>query len=111
MTKKLSDIVKKMAMTVLVKKKASPNAVYVALQLTHIAWNYADEDYMDEPGYIFRMEDINKMILPVKDEFVKPNVKQMLESLMEYKRKHYPKDKRTIFSCKYEKGNVKITWT
>jgi hypothetical protein len=108
--KKLSEIAKKMAMTVLGNKNASPDAISIALQITHIAWNYADEDYKDEPGYIYGIQDINKLILPVKKEFVIQDVEQLIERLMEYKRKHFPNDKRTIFSCKHEKGNVKVTW-
>lgn len=99
-----------MAMTVLDNKNASPDAVSVALQITHIAWNYADEDYKDEPGYIYGIEDINKLITAVKEEFVIQDVEQLIERLMEYKREQFPNDKRTIFSCKYENGNVKVTW-
>jgi hypothetical protein len=108
--KKLSDIAKKMAMTVLCNKNASSDAISIALKITHIAWNYADEDYRDEPGYVYGIQQISELISPVKDEFVIQDERQLVERLMEYKRKHFPNDKRTILACTNERGNVKVSW-
>jgi len=110
MAKKLSDIAKKMATSVLRRKNASPEAVSIALQMTHIAWNYADEDYREEPGYIQGIQEIEKSILPVKEEFVMDDMEKLIERLMKYKRDHYPNDQRVIFSCEYQDGNVKVLW-
>ena len=110
MAKKLSDIAKKMATSVLRRKDASPEAVSIALQMTHIAWNYADEDYREEPGYIQGIQEIEKSILPVKEEFVMDDMEKLIERLMKHKRDHYPNDQRVIFSCDYQDGNVKVLW-
>lgn len=110
MTKNLSEIAKRMAESILNNKNTSPQALSVALDITHIAWNYADEDYKDDPGYIYGIQEINKLMPSVKEEFIIGNGKELIESLMRHKRRHFPNDKRTIFSCKYEKGNVKVTW-
>lgn len=99
-----------MAESILKKKNASPEAISVALQLTHIAWNYADEDYRNEPGYIYELQEIETIIPSIKEEFVIQNCEELVEKLIEYKQRYFSSDKRTIFSCKYEKGNVKIAW-
>jgi hypothetical protein len=108
--KKLSEITKKMAESILKKKNASPEAISLALELTHIAWNYADEDYRDEPGYIYGLQQIEKTMPLVGEEFVIQDCEELAERLIKYKRRYFPDDKRTIFSCRYEKGNVKVTW-
>ena len=110
MAKKLSDIAKKMATSVLRRKNASPEAVSIALQMTHIAWNYAGEDYREEPGYIQGIQEIEKSILPVKEEFVMDDMEKLIERLMKHKRDHYPNDQRVIFSCDYQDGSVKVLW-
>ncbi|MDZ7621656.1 MAG: hypothetical protein U5O69_04320 [Candidatus Competibacteraceae bacterium] len=110
MAKKLSDIAKKMAASILRRKNASPEAVSIALQMTHIAWNYADEDYREEPGYIQGIQEIEKSILPVKEEFVMDDIEKLIERLMKHKRDYYPNDQRVIFSCEYQDGNVKVLW-
>ena len=110
MAKKLSDIAKKMATSVLRRKNASPEAVSIALQMTHIAWNYAGEDYREEPGYIQGIQEIEKSILPVKEEFVMDDIEKLVERLMKHKRDHYQNDQRVIFSCEYQNGNVKVLW-
>jgi hypothetical protein len=106
MSRKLSDIAKKMATGVLRRKNASPEAVSITLQMTHIAWNYTDEDYREEPGCIQGVQEIEKSILPVKEEFVTDDIKK----LMKHKSDHYPNDQRAIFSCEYQDGNVKVLW-
>ena len=99
-----------MVKAVLKKKDASPEAVSTALQLVHIAWNYADEeDYKDEPGYIHGMQEVNGMIPLVKSELITDNAEDLVERLIKLKQKNYKHDKRTIFSCAYENGNVTVT--
>lgn len=108
--KKLSEIVKKMATIILRKKDASDEAISIALQMTHIAWNYADEEYRDEPGYIQGIQELNQLIPPVKKEFITDNAESLIDTLMKYKKKHHRGDKRAIFFCEYKGGNVKVTW-
>lgn len=109
MMKKLSEIAKSMAESILVKN-ASPKAIPVALQFVHIAWNFADEDYMNEPGYMHGLQEMKELILPVRKQFVIQDCEKIIEKLIEHKKKYYSDDTRLIFSCKYEKGNVKVVW-
>jgi hypothetical protein len=108
--KKLSEIAIKMAKTILQNKDASPEAISTALQVVHIAWNYAgEEDYKDEPGYINGLQEVNRMVAPLKMEFITDNAEALVERLIKFKEKNYRNDKRAIFSCAYENGNVRVT--
>ena len=109
MPQKLSEIAIKMAKAILQKKDASPEAVSTALQVVHIAWNYADEeDYKDEPGSIHGLQEVNRMMTPIKRELVTDNAEDLVERLIEFKKINYRNDKRTMFSCTYENGNVRV---
>jgi uncharacterized protein YcbK (DUF882 family) len=108
--KKLSEIAKKMATSILRKKDASAEAISIALQMTHIAWNYADEEYKDEPGYVQGIQELNKLMRPIKKEFIMDDAESLIDTLMKYKKKHHQSDKRAIFFCEYRDGNVKVTW-
>ncbi|NEX22312.1 hypothetical protein G3480_18720 [Thiorhodococcus mannitoliphagus] len=105
---KLSSIVKKMATSVLRKKDASPKAIAIALEMTHVAWNFADEDYMEEPGYIHGVREIEESMSSLKDEFIEDDAEKLIEKLIKHKRDKYPKDRRTIFLCEYKDGNIKV---
>jgi hypothetical protein len=110
MPKKLSEIAIRMAKTILQGRNASPEAISTALQVVHIAWNYADEeDYKDEPGYIYGLQEVDRMIVPIKKEFIAGNAEALVDRLMKFKKKNYRNDKRVLFSCTYENGNVKVT--
>jgi hypothetical protein len=107
---KLSEIAIKMAKAILQKKDASPDAVSTALQVVHIAWNYADEeDYKNEPGYIYGLQEVNGLMGPIKKELITDNAEDLVERLIKFKKNNYRNDKRTIFSCTYENGNVRVT--
>lgn len=106
---KLSKIVKDMADSIL-KKHASSQAISIALQITHIAWNFAHEVYREEPGYIYGINEVAESMYSIKDEFVLQDVDQLAERLMKYKIKHHRNDKRTIFTCEFINGNIKVTW-
>ena len=110
MPKKLSEIAKKMATSILRNKEPSPEALSIALEMTHIAWNYADVDYKKEPGYVHGVQEIHKMIPPVKNEFVMDGVERLIDRLMKYKKKHYRGDKRTIFSVEHDDDKIKVAW-
>ncbi|NCC62363.1 MAG: hypothetical protein EOM12_15800 [Verrucomicrobiae bacterium] len=110
MPQKLSEIAIKMAKAILQKEDASPEAVSTALQVVHIAWNYADEeDYKDEPGCIHGLQEVNGMMPPIKKELITDYAEDLIEIPIKFKKKNYRNDKRTIFSCTYENGSVRVT--
>jgi hypothetical protein len=83
--KKLSGIVKEMAQQILCRKDSSLEAIGVAIKIVHIAWNFAHEEYKDEPGYTFGIKEIQERIGSVKNELISDNVEGMAEKLMAYK--------------------------
>ncbi len=108
--KKLSNIVIKMAQQILCKKNPSPAAIDVAVNIVHIAWNFAHEKYKDEPGYIFSVKEIQERIDSANNEFISGDVEEMTKILMLYKLKNYPNDKRNIVLCDFKNGEVRVTF-
>jgi hypothetical protein len=108
--KKLSGIVKEMAQQILCRKDSSLEAIGVAIKIVHIAWNFAHEEYKDEPGYTFGIKEIQERIGSVKNELISDNVEGMAEKLMAYKLKNYRTDKRIIFICEFKNRNVRVSW-
>ncbi len=106
---KMSAIVKEMAQQILLRDNSSRNAIDVAINIVHIAWNFAGEDKDDDPGYIYGIKEMNERIVSVKNEFISDNVEGLTEKLMRYKLKKYPNDKRIIFTCEFKNGNIKVT--
>ena len=106
---KMSAIVKEMAQQILLRDNASREAIDVAINIVHIAWNFAHEDKDDEPGYIYGIKEMQERIGAVKNEFISDNVEELTEKLMRYKLKKHPNDKRTIFTCEFKNGNIKVT--
>jgi hypothetical protein len=106
----LSKIVKNMADSIVVNKNASPQAISVALQIAHIAWNFVHEEYEEEPGYIHGIVETQESMRSVKSDFITQDAADLIARLMKYKLRHHPNDKRGIFACEYEKGKVKATW-
>ncbi len=104
----MSAIVIKMAKQILLRDNASREAIDVAINIVHIAWNFAHEE-KDEPGYIYGIKEMNERIGSVKNEFISDNVEELTEKLMHYKLKKHPSDKRTIFTCEFKNGNIKVT--
>ena len=95
---KMDAIVKEMAQQILLRDNSSRNAIDVAINIVHIAWNFAGEDKDDDPGYIYGIKEMNERIVSVKNEFISDNVEGLTEKIMRYKLKKYTNDKRIIFT-------------
>jgi len=109
--KNLSKVTKEMAEVILRKENVSPQTIDVALKIVHIAWNLAHDEYKDEPAYIHGIKEIQPLITSMKEEFISESVEEMSEKLIRYKSRYYPNDNRTIYSCGFKNGSVKVTWT
>ncbi|MFI3198313.1 MAG: hypothetical protein QX196_08340 [Methylococcaceae bacterium] len=108
--KKLSNIVIEMAQQILGKKNPSSAAIDVAVNMVHIAWNFAHEKYQDEPGYIFSVKEIQERMGSANNELISENAAEMTKILMLYKLEHYPNDKRNIVLCEVKNGEVLVTF-
>jgi hypothetical protein len=107
--KNLSNIVIEMAQQILCNKNPSPTAIDIAVNIVHIAWNFAHEKYKDEPGYIFSVKEIQERMGSANNELISEDVEKMTKTLMLYKLKNYPKDKRNIVLCNVKNGEVCVT--
>lgn len=108
--KNLSNIIKEMVQQILCKKDSSQAAIDIAVNIAHIAWNFAHEKYKDDPGYIFSVKEIQKRIGSVNSELISEDVEKMTKILMIYKLKNYPNDRRNIVICEVKNGNVCVTF-
>jgi hypothetical protein len=107
--KSLSNIVIEMAQQILCKSDSSPSAIDVAVNIVHIAWNFAHKKYKDEPGYIFSVKEIQERIGSAKNELISEDVEKMTKILMIYKLENYPNDRRNIILCEIKNGNICVT--
>jgi len=108
--KNLSNIVIEMAKQILGKNNPSPAAIDVAVNMVHIAWNFAHEKYKDEPGYMFSVKEVQERMGSANNELISENAAEMTKILMLYKLKNYPNDKRNIVLCDFKNGEVRVTF-
>jgi hypothetical protein len=104
--KKLTDIVIKMAQQILNEKNPSPIAIGIAVNIVHIAWNFAHKNYKDEPGYIFSVKEVQEQISSTNNDLISDDAEKMTKLLMLYKLENYPNDKRNIVICEVKNGEV-----
>lgn len=112
MTKKMSEIMREMA-TTLLKDPINPSseAAHAALLFAHVAWNKAngikDISYR---RYIKIIDEFEYSNTDLWDEFKVIVHGKIIKSLIAYKNEHYPKDSRIIHLCGMRKSNVHVEW-
>ena len=62
----MSAIVKEMAQQILLRDNSSREAIDVAINIVHIAWNFAHEE-KDEPSYTYGIKEMQERIDSVKN--------------------------------------------
>ena len=112
--KKLSEIIKEMALRLLKKPDAgsSEPASMAILMLAGAAWNRA----IGDDGM---REEHRQLIDQIDWEDVKPwaelrtaDTEQLIAELVEYKREHYPNDLRRVVATEVSsEGKVQVHWT
>jgi hypothetical protein len=111
--RKLSEIMKEMAQTLLRNPSVEPSseAAHAALMFANFAWNESVGLDVGREGYRNswkKFEDSNPSLW---DEFKSRDIDAMIDGLVEYKKKHYPDDLRRILVCgMVESGNVHVEW-
>ena len=110
---KMSDIFKEMALTLFRVPNAIPSseAAHATLLLTHVAWNRAlGETFTDvECQRILRKFEKSRPALWV--ELRSRDWKSMINDLIEYKKEHYPDDKRIVVVCGINpQKNIHVEW-
>ena len=111
--RKMSEIMKEMAETLLHSPSAVPSseAVHVALLFANVAWNECIGMDHAREGYRSVWEKIEASNPALWNEFKSNDINAMIEQLVRYKKKHYPEDRRRILVCgMVESGNVHVEW-
>jgi len=109
----MSEILKEMALTILLRPEAVPSseAAGAALLLSHVAWNRANgEEFTDHMyrGVIEEMENSNPDFWK---ELRSKNAHSLIADLIQYKRTHHASDLRKVVSCGKFNDKVRVEWT
>jgi hypothetical protein len=108
----MSEIMKEMAERLLRHPSEVPSseAAHVALMFANIAWNEcvgldrAREDYRNA------WETIEAENPELWNEFKSNDINAMIDDLVQYKKDHYPDDRRRILVCGMREANVHVEW-
>jgi hypothetical protein len=110
--RKMSEIVLEMAKTLLKDTEAIPSseAAHAALLFTHVAWNKTLRDKNAYRRYHHLLEELEASNPKLWDEFKITDQEEIIESLVAFKKKHYPDDQRVIYICGMRDENVHVEW-
>jgi hypothetical protein len=110
--RKLSEILKEMAATLLRNPGAvpSPEAAHVALVFANVAWNESVGLDHAREGYRNVWETIEAENPELWNEFKSNDIDAMIDELVRYKQAHYPDDRRRILTCGIPDGKVRVEW-
>lgn len=110
--RKLSEIMKEMSELLLRDpgKVPSSEAAHVALFFANVAWNECvGLDYARE-GYRSAWEAIEAENPALWKELKSNDIDGMIDELVEYKKAHYPNDRRRILTCGIPDGSIRVEW-
>ena len=110
--KKMSEIIKEMSERLLRHPDAvhSSEAAHVALMFANFAWNETVGLGYAREGYRSAWEMIEAENPEMWSEFKSNDIDAMIDELVQYKKTHYPDDKRRILTCGIPEGNVRVEW-
>jgi len=110
--RKLSEIMKEMAETLLRDSRRVPSAeaVQVALLFVQVAWNECVglDRARDRCRNIWEPLAAKKPAL--WNEFKATDVNAMIDGLVQYKKTHFPDDRRRILTCGMMNETVRVEW-
>jgi len=111
--KKMSQILKEMAMTLLKDPGAIPSseAGHVALLLSHVAWNRAIGEAFTDAACRKILKELEQSRPSLWNEFTTKDWKAMVEDLISYKEIFHPHDTRVVVTCGMrDPGVVRVEW-
>ena len=110
--RKMSEIMKDMSEILLrdPRKVPSSEAAHVALFFANLAWN--ETVGLDHPreGYRSAWETIEAENPELWNELTSNDIDAMIDELVQYKKAHYPDDRRRILTCGIPDGKVRVEW-
>lgn len=110
--RKLSDILKEMAETIMrdPRKVPSSEAAHVALFFANAAWNECVGLDGAREGYRNVWETIEAENPALWNEFTSNDINGMIDELIKYKKAHFPDDHRRILTCGIPDNTVRVEW-
>ncbi len=110
--RKLSGIMKEMSESLLRDPAAvtSSEAAHVALFFANLAWNECVGLDHAREGYRNAWETIEADNPELWNELKSNDIDGMIDELVEYKKAHYPDDRRRILTCGIPDGSIRVEW-
>jgi len=111
--RKLSDMMQEMMEQLLRDPQAvlSAEASHVALFLANIAWNECVGLGGEREGYHNVWQAIEAEKPDLWDELKSRDIDAMIDELVEYKKTHFPDDRRRILTCGGTlEGTIRVEW-
>lgn len=109
---KMSEIMKEISGQLFRKPDAIPSsaAAHIALMFANIAWNETVGMVHAREDYRLAWETIEAENPEMWSEFKSNDVEAMIDELVQFKKKHYPDDKRRILICGIPNGSIRVEW-
>ena len=111
--RKMSEIMKEMGERLLRKPgdTVSSEAAHVALMFANFAWNEAVGIVHPRKSYRSAWEQIEAENPQMWSDFKSTDVDAMMDDLIQFKKHHYPDDRRRILVCgTTDEGKVHVEW-
>jgi len=111
--RKLSDIMKDMSERLFRNPVAVPSseAAHVALFFANVAWNESVGIDHARENYRNVWESIEANNPALWNELKSNDIDNMVDELVQYKKAHYPDDRRRILACGgTPEGNIRVEW-
>ncbi len=110
--RKLSEIMKEMSESLLRDPVGVPSseAAHVALFFANVAWNECVGLDHAREGYRSAWETIEAENPELWNELKSNDIDGMIDELVEYKKAHYPDDRRRILTCGIPDGSIRVEW-
>jgi hypothetical protein len=110
--RKMSEIMKEMSETLLRNPSSVPSseAAHVALLFANVAWNKCVGMDHAREGYRNVWETIEAENPELWNQFKLNDINGMIDELIQYKKAHYPDDRRRILTCGIPDGKVRVEW-
>ena len=110
--RKMSEMLKEMSDLLLRNPAVPPSseAAHVALFFANVAWNECVG--LDHPRESYRntWEVIEADNPALWNEFKSNDINALIDELVEYKKAHFPDDRRRILTCGIPDGKIRVEW-
>ncbi len=110
--RKMSEIMKEMSETLLRNPGGVPTseAAHVVLFFANAAWNESVGLDHAREGYRRVWETIEAENPELWNEFKSNDINAMIDELVQYKKTHFPDDRRRILTCGIPDDNIRVEW-